>query len=132
MLGDARSPAHKVGRHLAHDDLHHDEVLEVAVRLEQGLAGEELDKDAADRKHVARVRPTKAEDDLGRAIVPGRDDGRVVLALKGRRAKVDQPNVGIVEQELLFVGRSLRDGASEDLVSARAHAQVSALGWTHS
>lgn len=35
-------------------------MLEVLVRLEQRLAGEELDQDAADRPDVARVAPAHA------------------------------------------------------------------------
>lgn len=45
--------------HLSHDDLHHDQVLKIAVRLEQGLSSEELDEDAADREHVAREGPAE-------------------------------------------------------------------------
>ena len=85
------------------------------MRLEEGLAREKLDENAADRKHVARVRPAEAKDDFWRAVVPGRYDGRMVLALKGRRAKVDKPDVGVVEQELLFVWRSLGGVAASEL-----------------
>lgn len=44
--------------HLAKDSLHHREVLDVLVRLEERLAGKELDEDAPDRPDVALVRPT--------------------------------------------------------------------------
>lgn len=34
--------------HLAHDHLHHGEMLQVVMRLEEGVSGEEFHKDAAD------------------------------------------------------------------------------------
>lgn len=48
------------GWHAAHDNLHHREMFQVVVRLEQGVAREELDQDAPDREHVAGIRPGKA------------------------------------------------------------------------
>jgi hypothetical protein len=47
-------------RHLAHHDLHHGEVFEVVVRLEEGVASEKFDEDTADREHVAGVGPREA------------------------------------------------------------------------
>jgi hypothetical protein len=35
-------------------------VFEVIVRLEEGIASEELDEDTADREHVAGVGPREA------------------------------------------------------------------------
>ena len=57
---DERSLPQEIDRHLPHHDLHHREVLEVPVRLEEGLAGEELNEDASDREHVAREGPSEA------------------------------------------------------------------------
>lgn len=54
---DERGALPQVVGHLAHDELHHVKMLEITVRLEEGLSGEELDEDAADREHVARVGP---------------------------------------------------------------------------
>jgi len=68
-------------------------VLEVLVRLEQGLARKELDEDAPDGPDVARVGPPEAEDDLGRTIVARRDDRRVVLLIERGRAEVDEADL---------------------------------------
>lgn len=45
--------------HLAHDDLHHGEMLEVVVRLKQGVASVKLDQYAADGEEVTRERPAE-------------------------------------------------------------------------
>ena len=54
------------------DCFHHSQMLEVIVRLEEGIAGEEFDQYAPNTPNVARVRPPKPEDDFGRAVVAGR------------------------------------------------------------
>jgi hypothetical protein len=54
---------------------HHCQMLQVIVRLEQGIAGEELDENATDAPDVAREAPSKVEDDLGSTVVSGRDNG---------------------------------------------------------
>jgi hypothetical protein len=59
VVGDVLALLQKLCGHLTHNDLHHDQVLEVAVRLEQGLSSEELDEDTADREHVAREGPSE-------------------------------------------------------------------------
>ena len=56
------------------DCFHHSQMLEIIVRLEEGIAGEELDQYTPDTPNVARVRPPKSEDDFGRPIVAGRHD----------------------------------------------------------
>lgn len=83
------------------------------MSLEEGFAGEELDENAADREHVARVRPAEAKNNLGRAVMSGRDDGRMILPLECRRAKVDQSDVGVVQYQLLLVRRGLNDNTME-------------------
>jgi hypothetical protein len=50
---------------------HHCQMLQVIVRLEQGIAGEELDKNASYTPDVAREAPSKVKDDLGGAVVSG-------------------------------------------------------------
>jgi hypothetical protein len=47
-------------------------MLEVIVRLEEGVASEELNEDAPDAPYVAGVRPPEAEDDLGRSVMASR------------------------------------------------------------
>ena len=50
--------------------------MPVVVCLEERGAGGELVHDAADAPHVAGVGPAQLQDDLGRAVVPGRHDLR--------------------------------------------------------
>lgn len=52
------------------NSLHHGQMLEIIVRLEEGVAGEELNQDASNAPDVTRVRPPESENDLGRTIVP--------------------------------------------------------------
>lgn len=73
--------------------------------LEQGIAGKELDKDAANTPDVTRKAPTEIQDDLGSAVVTGRDYRRVILIFKGGRAEVDESNLGI-KQDSTVLGRS--------------------------
>lgn len=54
---------------------HHGQVLEIVVRLEQGISSEELDKDAAYTPDITRETPSKVKYDFGGAVVAGRDDG---------------------------------------------------------
>jgi hypothetical protein len=92
----------------AADALHHGQVLEVVVGLEEGVAGEELDEDAADAPDVAGEAPAEIEDDLGGAVVAGGDDGGVVLVVEGGGAEVDEADVR-VEQDAALAGVA-RDG----------------------
>jgi hypothetical protein len=53
----------------------------------------------------------RTQDDLGGAVVPGRDDAGVVVVLEGRTAEVDEPDVGVLEDALrlgLILGGRLR------------------------
>lgn len=74
---------------------HHSQVLEVVVRLEQGVAGEELDENASYAPDVAGEAPSQVQDNLWRAIVSCRDHRRVVLIVKCGRPKVDEPYLGV-------------------------------------
>ncbi len=49
-------------------------MLEVIVRLEEGVSGKELDQDAPDAPDVARERPPEPEDDLGGPVMTSRHD----------------------------------------------------------
>lgn len=49
-------------------------MLEIIVRLEEGVSGKELDQDASYAPNIARVRPPEPEDDLGRPVVAGGHD----------------------------------------------------------
>lgn len=56
---------------LAYDHLHHSQMLEIIVRLEEGIAGKELDQDTSNAPNVARERPTEAKNDLGGPVMSG-------------------------------------------------------------
>lgn len=62
-----------INRGIAHG-FHHRQMLQVIVRLEQGIAGEELDKNTTYAPDVAREAPSKVEYDLGGTVVSGRDN----------------------------------------------------------
>lgn len=93
--------APKVVRHRAKDGLHHGQVLEIVVRLEERFAGVELDQDASDRPGVARVGPAHLQDDLRRTIVTRGHDLRVVLLVERCTAKVDQPDISVLQHPFL-------------------------------
>ncbi len=77
--------------------LHHGQVLEIIVRLEQGIAGEELNQDASYAPYVAGERPSEPQDDLGGSVVTGGYYRRVVFILEGSGSEIDQPDLGIEE-----------------------------------
>jgi hypothetical protein len=69
--------------------LHHGQMLEIIVRLEERIPREELDKDAADTPYIARERPANAKDDLGGSIMTGGNNRRMIFVFKSCRTKVD-------------------------------------------
>jgi hypothetical protein len=84
-------------RHPTHHDFHHREVLEIVVRLVERQSGVEFYQDAAQTEGVAGEGPAQSKDDFGRTVVSGRDDGGVVFVLEGGGAKVDESDIGAVE-----------------------------------
>lgn len=68
--------------------LHHGEVLEVVVRLEEGISGEELNQDTAYTPDIAGEAPSKIEDNLRGTVMPSRNHGRMIFIVKGRRPEV--------------------------------------------
>lgn len=68
------------------------------MSLEEGVAGIELDQDTADAPDVTGIAPAQVEYDFRCAIVPSRDDRRVILIVEGGRAKVNQPDF-CIEQD---------------------------------
>lgn len=75
--------------------LHHGQVLQIVMCLEQRISCEELDKDASNTPDITGEGPPESENNLRRPIMASRYDGRVILVLEGSRAKVDQPDLGI-------------------------------------
>lgn len=65
------------------------------MSLEQRVAGEEFDKDAADTPDIAWERPSKPEDDFRRSVVPSRHHRGVVFVLESSGSKVDQTNLRV-------------------------------------
>lgn len=62
-----------INRSIAHS-LHHCQMLQVIVRLEQGVASEELDKNTTYAPDVAREAPSKIEYDFWSTVVSSRDN----------------------------------------------------------
>ena len=65
------------------------------MRLEEGVTGEELDQDASNAPYIARIAPSQVEYDLRCSVVPCRNNGRVVLVIKGCRTKVNQSDLSV-------------------------------------
>lgn len=86
----------------ADNHFHHGKVLQIVVSLEKGIAGEELDEDAADAPDVARERPAQTKNDFGSPVVPGRNDRRMIFVLECGGPEVDQSNFS-VEQDFTLV-----------------------------
>jgi hypothetical protein len=77
--------SHNISINLATaDGLHHCEMFEVVVSLEQGVASEELDKNASYTPNVARETPTKVQDNLWCSVVTSRYYRGVVLVVECR------------------------------------------------
>ena len=101
--------------HLAQDDFHHSEVLQVVMRLKQSIAGIELDQYAANREEVTRERPAKTcimlvlndlghitltENDFRRSIMPRTDNARMKLVVERCTTEINQPNLGVPQNVL--------------------------------
>ena len=54
--------------------LHHGQVLEIVVGLEQSIASEELDEDASDTPNITGIRPSETQNDLWGSVVASRDN----------------------------------------------------------
>lgn len=92
-------------------------MLEIIVRLEEGVAGKELDQDASDAPDVAGERPAESEDDLRRPVVPGGHDRGVVLVLECCRAEINQSDLR-VQQHLPLRGLAV------DIVAGRRYLAI--------
>lgn len=69
--------------------------------LEESIASEEFDKDAANTPDITRETPAKVKDDFGCPVVSGRNDRRMVFVVKGRRPKIDQADFAIKQDTSL-------------------------------
>ena len=82
---------------------------ELSVYLKKSDASGEFEDDASNGPDVAGGAPAQLEDDLGRAVVPRRDDGRVVLVVEGGAAKVDQSDLGVAEEAEVLLALGVVD-----------------------
>lgn len=65
------------------------------MRLEQCVASEKFDKNAANTPDITRKTPPEVQNDFGRTIVTGRHHTAVVFIIECRRSKIDKPNFGL-------------------------------------
>jgi hypothetical protein len=82
-------------------------MLEVVVCLEQGVAGEELDQDAAYTPNVAGKAPTEIEYNLWCTVVTSRHDRGVILVVERSGTEVDKPYFRV--EEHLAMSRTAAD-----------------------
>ena len=90
-----------LGWYLAQDPLHHGQVLVAGVGVEHHAANGQLEDDAAHTPDIAALVPSHLHHNLGRTIVSGLDNGGVVLVVKCCAAKVNQSDLGILEDSNL-------------------------------
>ena len=67
-------------------------MLAVVMCLKQGDSQIKLKQNASNAPHIASLVPAQLENDFGSAVMPGRDNSRMMLMIKCCRAKVDQLN----------------------------------------
>ena len=76
-------------------------MLEIVVGLEESITSKELNEDAANAPNIAWVAPAQVKYDLRCSVVPCRNDGRVVLVVKGCRSKINKPDLGVKQDSPL-------------------------------
>lgn len=76
-------------------------MFQIFVSLEQRIACEKLDEDASYAPDITWERPSEAKDDLGCAVMPSRDHGRMVFVLESCGSKVDESDLCIQENPTL-------------------------------
>jgi hypothetical protein len=90
--------SHNISINLATaDGLHHGKMLEIVVRLKEGIAGEEFDEDASYTPDIARETPAQVKDNLRGSVMTSRNYRGVVFVVKGRGSKVDEADLGVKE-----------------------------------
>ena len=65
------------------NSLHHGKVFTVVVGLKEGMAEGKFENDTTNAPNVTGMRPAKFQDDFWSAIMPRRDNGAVMLMIKG-------------------------------------------------
>lgn len=81
--------------------LHHSEMFEVVVSLEQGIPCVELHQDAANAPDVTGETPAEIQYNLGSPIVSRRHDRRMILVIESSRPEVDKPDLTVQQYTAL-------------------------------
>ena len=71
------------------------------MRLEEGVASEELHYDASYAPDVAREAPAKLQNDLWCSIMSCRHDRRVIFIVESGRPKINEPNFTVKQYATL-------------------------------
>lgn len=98
----------------ANDCLHHCQVFEIVVGLEESITGKEFDQDTPDTPDITGETPAQVEDNLWCPVVTSGHDRRVVFVIEGGRAKVDETNFTIKEDPSLARIAGVRVGGRRD------------------
>lgn len=80
---------------------HHRQMFQVVMCLKERITSEELHQDTPDAPDVTWETPAQVQDNLRSPIMPCRNDGGVVLIIKGGRAEVDQSDLAVEENTSL-------------------------------
>lgn len=97
-------------------------MLAIVVRLEECNAQVKLEHDAANRPHIARLRPTQLENHLRCAVMTCRYNGAVMLVVESCAAEVDESYVGAFDAAdfpVLESEKKERDESSEKLCNKK-------------
>lgn len=73
--------------------------------LEEGIACVKLDQDTANAPDVTWKRPAESENDLGRSVVPCRNNRRMIFVLECRRSEINESDL-CIEEDLALRGLS--------------------------
>ena len=77
-------------------------MLQVIVRLKEGVASKELDKNTSYTPDVARETPAHVENDLRRTVMSCRNNRRVIFVIERGGTKVNQSNFGTEQYSAEF------------------------------
>ena len=93
-------------------------MFEVIVGLKEGIACKELHQDTSNAPDVAREAPSQIQNDFGRPIMPGRNNGRMILVIERRRAKVNESDFAVQKDTTLtcVTGIRVRGGGDGAIV----------------
>ena len=76
-------------------------MLEIVVRLEEGVSGEEFHQDTSDTPDVTGEAPSEVQDDFRSPVVTGGHNGGVVFVVEGGRTEIDESNFAVEKNAAL-------------------------------